>query len=234
GGYAASCGDKIWYVHPYQLSHTDYFAAVFRQLWRELGGTFSGQVRDGLVPAGARAVTSWDSPTLPDIIRDINKYSNNVMARQLLMSLSAETLKLPGSPERGGRAVKSWLAGKGIEAPELIIENGSGLSRIERISARTMGLVLGAAFQSPTMPEYLSSLPLAGYDGTMRTRLKNRSVAGNAHVKTGSLDAVRAIAGYVLAASGKRYVVVCLVNHQNAPAAGPANDLLLQWVYENG
>jgi D-alanyl-D-alanine carboxypeptidase/D-alanyl-D-alanine-endopeptidase (penicillin-binding protein 4) len=234
GSYPASCGEKIWYVHPWQLNRADYAGVLFRQLWSELGGTLTGTVRDGPLPAGARQVAEWESPALPEIIRDINKYSNNVMARQLLMGMSAELLRLPGSPERGARAVKSWLAGKGIAAPELVIENGSGLSRQERISAATMGQVLASAFRAPTMPEFMSSLPLAGYDGTMRRRVKNRSVAGNAHIKTGSLDEVRAIAGYVLAASGKRYAVVCLVNHRNAPAAQEANDLLLQWVYDNG
>ena len=82
--------------------------------------------------------------------------------------------------------------------------------------------------------EFISSLPLVGYDGTMRQRLKTRSVAGSAHIKTGSLNEVRAVAGYVLAASGKRYAVVCIVNHHNAPAAQEAQDALLQWVYEQG
>jgi D-alanyl-D-alanine carboxypeptidase/D-alanyl-D-alanine-endopeptidase (penicillin-binding protein 4) len=68
----------------------------------------------------------------------------------------------------------------------------------------------------------------------MRQRVRNRGVAGNAHIKTGSLNDVRAIAGYVLAASGKRYAVVCIVNHRNAPAAQEAGDALLQWVYEHG
>ncbi|MDB5763650.1 MAG: dacB [Herminiimonas sp.] len=234
GTYSSSCGDKTWYVHPYQMTHTQYFAAVFRQLWNDLGGTFKGDVRSGVVPPGARLVGEWESPALPEVIRDINKYSNNVMARQLLLTIAADVFKLPANPERGARAIKSWLAGKGIDAPELTIENGSGLSRNERISAGTMGRMLVAAFQSPTMPEFISSMPLAGYDGTMRQRLKTRSVAGNAHIKTGSLNDVRAIAGYVQAASGKHYAVVCIINHRNAPAGQEAHDALLQWVYERG
>jgi D-alanyl-D-alanine carboxypeptidase/D-alanyl-D-alanine-endopeptidase (penicillin-binding protein 4) len=234
GTYSAACGDQIWYVHPYQMTHTQYFAAVFRQLWRDLGGTLKGEIKNGLVPPGAPLVAEWESTTLPEVIRDINKYSNNVMARQLLLTMAADILKLPANPERGARVIKSWLARKGIEANELVIENGSGLSRVERISANTMGRMLTAAFQAPTMPEFISSLPLVGYDGTMRQRLKTRSVAGNAHIKTGSLNEVRAVAGYVLAASGKRYAVVCIVNHRNAPAAQEAQDAFLQWVYEQG
>jgi D-alanyl-D-alanine carboxypeptidase/D-alanyl-D-alanine-endopeptidase (penicillin-binding protein 4) len=115
-----------------------------------------------------------------------------------------------------------------------VIENGSGLSRDERVSAQTMGRMLVAAYQSPLMAELMSSLPLVAYDGTMRKRLTTEAVAGHAHIKTGSLDEVRAIAGYVLAASGKRYVVVCIINDPNAGGGRAAQDALLQWLYENG
>ena len=131
------------------------------------------------------------------------------------------------------RHIRQALA-KGIDAPELSIENGAGLSRTERISPRTMGRMLVAAFQSPTMPEFVGSLSLVGHDGTMRQRLTNHTVAGKAHIKTGLLNDARAVAGYVLAASGKRYVVVCLINHVNAQRGNEAQDALLQWVYERG
>jgi D-alanyl-D-alanine carboxypeptidase/D-alanyl-D-alanine-endopeptidase (penicillin-binding protein 4) len=215
-------------------SSVDYFGMVFRQLWSEVGGTFSGSVTNGLVPSDARPVAEWQSPSLPEVIRDINKYSNNVMARQLLLTIGGETSGLPATPERGAAAVKTWLSSKGIDTAPLIIENGSGLSRIERVSAGMMGRMLLAAYQSPVMPELMSSLPLAAYDGTMRKRLTTQLVAGRAHIKTGSLNDVRAIAGYVLAASGKRYVVVCIINHPNAVGGQAAHDALLQWIYENG
>lgn len=234
GSYPAACGEKTWYMHPYQLSHAEYFGIVFRQLWTDVGGVFQGSVNDGLVPSGARLVSEWQSPSLPEVVRDINKYSNNVMARQLLLTLAAETLKLPATPERGARVVKAWLSDKGIASNQLAIENGSGLSRTERISAEAMGRMLVAAYQSPVMPELMSALPLVGFDGTMRKRLTTRTIAGNAHIKTGSLNDVRAVAGYVLAISGKRYAVVCIINHANAAAGQAAHDALLQWIYENG
>jgi len=234
GTFSVSCGEKTWYMHPYQLSHNQYFAAVFRQMWSDLGGVFKGNVRDGVTPPTARLVTEWESVTLPEVIRDINKYSNNVMARQLLMTIAAQVLKIPANPERGAQVVKNWLSSKGIDAPELVIENGSGLSRIERIAPRTMASMLLAAFKSPLMPEFISSMPLVGYDGTMRHRLTDQGVAGNAHIKTGRLDGVLALAGYVLAASGKHYVVVCIINHRNAARGQEAQDVLLQWVYEHG
>jgi serine-type D-Ala-D-Ala carboxypeptidase/endopeptidase (penicillin-binding protein 4) len=234
GGFPASCGEKSWRLHPYQLTSDQYFGAVFRQMWRELGGNWQGKVRSGPLPPNARLVTEWESPTLPEVIRDINKYSNNVMARQLLLTLAAGPAQTAATTERGALAIRTWLAVKGIAASDLVIENGSGLSRSERISAGTLGRVLLAAYRSPLMPEFLSSLPLVGYDGTMRNRLKSNGVAGHAHIKTGTLKEVRAMAGYVLAASGRRYVVVCLINHPNAVRGQEAQDLLLQWVYERG
>ncbi|WP_025915639.1 D-alanyl-D-alanine carboxypeptidase/D-alanyl-D-alanine-endopeptidase [Herminiimonas sp. CN] len=234
GTFPAACGDKTWYLNPYRISHAQFFGKMFRQLWQELGGAFRGEVVDGRVPDGARLIAEWASPALPEIIRDINKFSNNVMARQVLLSLAPEQPALPASTGRGAEAVKAWLAGKGIDAPELVIENGSGLSRSERISARTLGRMLVAAYHSPTMPEFIGSLPLVGLDGTMRKRLQAENVAGHAHIKTGSLEQVRSIAGYVLAASGRRYVVVCLINDRNAAKAREAQDALLQWIYQAG
>ena len=234
GSYSASCGVKTWWLHPFELSHQQYAAAVIRQLWTDTGGALNGDVRDGTVSAGARLLYEAESQSLAEITRDINKFSNNVMARQLFLTLSAETLKLAGSAERSSRAVKTWLAEKKIGGEELVMENGSGLSRIERLSAGAMGRMLVAAFKSPVMPELMSSMPLVAYDGTMRRRLKTRDIAGQAHIKTGSLNDVRSIGGYVLAASGRRYAVVFMVNHGNAGASQGAQDALLQWVYAEG
>ena len=232
GVYPASCGEQTWNVSI--LDHRQYVGALFRSLWTELGGSLLGTVRDGTVPADARMLVERASPNLADVVRDINKFSNNVMARELFLSLAAETMKTPANLDGGQRVVRSFYANKGIAMPELVIENGSGLSRRERISARSMARVLQAAWASPVMPEFMSSLPLVGFDGTMKKRLNLRSVAGQAHIKTGSLGEVRALAGYVLSASGKRYIVVAFVNHPNAASAQPAHDALLQWVYDRG
>jgi len=232
GNFAASCGEKTWYLHPDQLTSMQYFAVVFRKMWSDIGGTFKGDVRTGALTTDARFVTEWESVTLPEVIRDINKYSNNVMARQVLLSLAAQGTTAPANHFRGAQIIKTWLEEKGISAPELVIENGSGLSRSERIAPRTMGQMLISAYQSPLMPEFMSSMPLVGFDGTMRRRLTSASIAGKAHIKTGRIDQVRSIAGYVFAASGKRYAVVCIVNHPNADASQAAQDAMLQWVYE--
>jgi D-alanyl-D-alanine carboxypeptidase/D-alanyl-D-alanine-endopeptidase (penicillin-binding protein 4) len=232
GVYAGACGEQTWNVAV--LDHRQYVGALFRALWTELGGTWNGIVRDGILPADARVLVEHESPSLAEVVRDINKYSNNVMARELFLSTAAEVGKAPANLDRAQRLVRGFYDGKGIAMPELVLENGSGLSRRERISAASMGRVLQAAWASPVMPEFVASLPLVGFDGTMRRRLNLRSVAGQAHVKTGSLADARAIAGYVLAASGHYYVVVVLIDHANAGQGQAGQDALLQWVYEHG
>ncbi len=230
GSYPLSCGEKEWNVA--LLSHQDYIAGVFKKLWEDMGGVLRGRTRDGAVPTMARLIATQDSASLAEIVRDINKYSNNVMARQLYLSLSAEMLGAPGRTDKSATVIRSWLEQKSLSMPELVLENGSGLSREERISAGSMGRLLVAAFRSPVMPELLASLPLVAYDGTMRRRLKFESIAGQAHIKTGSLTGVRSVAGYVLDREGRRKVVVFFINHANAAAGQAAQDALLRWVYE--
>jgi D-alanyl-D-alanine carboxypeptidase/D-alanyl-D-alanine-endopeptidase (penicillin-binding protein 4) len=229
GVFAASCGERV--RHFSVLSHAQYTYALFRELWRELGGTFTGTVREGSAAPDARLLASVQSPSLSEVVRDINKYSNNVMARQLFLTLGAVGAGAPASADKTARVIRQWLAGKGLSFPELALENGSGLSRVERISAKSLGDLLLAAYKSPVMPELMASLPLAAVDGTMKKRLSGADVAGQAHIKTGTLSGVRAIAGYVLDAQGRRVVVVFIVNHANAGSAQPVQDALLRWVH---
>ena len=165
-------------------------------------------------------------------MRHTNKFSNNIMARHLYLTLGAENAGAPANGHKAFAAIRTWIAGKGIAAPELVLENGSGLSRIERISAGSLAALLQAAWRSPVMPEFISSMPVAAVDGTMRRRLKGEGVAGQAHIKTGLLADARAMAGYVLDRGGRRQVVVMIVNHPGAPETQPAMDALLRWVYE--
>lgn len=228
GQYPASCGEKDLNVA--LLEPNDQLAGVFRQFWSESGGAWQGSVREGAVPPGARLIHAHDSPALAEVVRDTNKFSNNIMARHLFLALGAENG--PASAARSVAAVRSWLAAKKIPAPELVMENGSGLSRLERISAGNLAALLQAAWRSPVMPEFIASMPIAGLDGTMRRRLKNDGVAGQAHIKTGLLSDVRSMAGYVLDRHGRRVIVVMLVNHPNAHQAQPALDALLRWTHE--
>jgi D-alanyl-D-alanine carboxypeptidase/D-alanyl-D-alanine-endopeptidase (penicillin-binding protein 4) len=229
GAFPLSCGDRVWHVS--LLSHTQYVDAVFRALWTGSGGVWRGRARDGLAPADARRLAQHESESLAEVIRDINKFSNNVMARQLFLTIGGETSRMPASTERAQRVIGDWLVGKGLERREFVLENGAGLSRVERLTPAGLSKLLVAAYASPLMPEYISSLPLVGVDGTMR---KRSGAAGSAHIKTGLLADTRAIAGYVLAASGRRYAVVAFVNHVNAGGSQGALDDLLNWVYVNG
>jgi len=231
GSYPSACGEQKWNIG--LLPHAQYVLGVFRQLWAELGGSLTGGVRDGAPPAGARLLASVESPPLAEIVRDINKYSNNVMARQLFLTLGQAAPGNGGATTaRADEAVRAWLESKGLRLPELVLDNGSGLSRRERISADGTARLLAAAWKSAVMPELMSSLPLLAVDGTMKKRLRDGSAAGQAHIKTGSLEGVKTMAGYVLDRSGRRQIVVFFVNHPNAAAAQPAQDALLQWVYE--
>ena len=229
GTYARDCGERTRSFS--LLSHRAYVAALFAQLWKDLGGTVTGTIRDGPVPPGARLIATVRSPALSEVVRDVNKFSNNVMARQLFLTLGALGGGAPGTMEKARGAVRQWLNQKGLSIPELVIENGSGLSRIERISAQNLGMLLVEAFRSPVMPEFISSMPIVAADGTMRKRLANAEIAGQAHIKGGTLAGVRAIAGYVLDARGRRVVVVLIVNHANAHNAQGAQDALLRWVH---
>jgi D-alanyl-D-alanine carboxypeptidase/D-alanyl-D-alanine-endopeptidase (penicillin-binding protein 4) len=234
GSYALSCGERTIAVHAYPLTHNEYFDSSMRQLWREMGGSVQGVTREGVLPTQAQEITQWQSTALTDAIRDINKFSNNVMARQLLLTLAAERGYQPASKEAGAAVIRQWLIAKGINAAELVIDNGSGLSRADRLSAALLARILQLAWMSPTMPEFIASLPLAGVDGTMRKRAESLSVKSFAHIKTGSLTEVAGIAGYVTTRSGKRMIVVCIVNHSEAGKLKEAMDNLLQWVHENG
>ncbi|WP_375591815.1 D-alanyl-D-alanine carboxypeptidase/D-alanyl-D-alanine-endopeptidase [Chitiniphilus eburneus] len=221
------------------LSYLDaptYTAGLIRTLWRELGGEIGGATREGPVPAGATRLAANASPDLVSAIRDINKFSNNLMARQLFLTLGA-AYRQPGDANdavSAAGAVGAWLADNALAWPELSLENGSGLSRRERISARHLAQLLVRAEQGPYSAEFISSLPIVAVDGTMKKRLNGSGVAGAAHVKTGTLKDVRAVAGYVQAQDGQRYAVVGLINHAAAPAAGPALDALLAWVGDGG
>ncbi len=233
GGYPRDCGERELAFHVHTLDPVQYFGAVFRVLWAELDGALSGQVRDGRVPAGSRELLAWPSRPLAQVLVDINKQSNNVMARNLMLSLVAERGVKPATADAASERVLAWMAAGGIAAQGTVIENGSGLSRAERLPAATLAAVLQHAWQQPTMPELLASLPVAGIDGTMVKRNGDSPVRGRAHMKTGSLAGVASIAGYVSAKSGRRVIVVCMINHANANDARGAFDTLLDWVYAN-
>lgn len=225
------------------LERDDYLDRLVRQRWHDLGGTLRGPTVSGVSPPAARLLAEHLARALPEVVRDTNKQSDNALARTLFLSLgSLESDPLLGSRplapaagttfERADGVVRAWLRAHAIDPGELVLENGAGLSRTERISPRQLAGVLKAGLASPWVPELLSSMPIAGTDGTLRRRLKDSSAAGRARMKTGTLNNVVAIAGYVPDAAGRTCVVVAMVN--DAQAGGGRGravlDMLVDWV----
>ncbi|ABE46505.1 D-alanyl-D-alanine carboxypeptidase/D-alanyl-D-alanine endopeptidase [Polaromonas sp. JS666] len=238
GSYPAGCGEKVWpvaYIDP-----TSYAERAVAGLWQDMGGRLGGRVREGRAPLGVKPAFEVVSPTLAEVIRDINKYSNNVMAQQLFLTLSL----VPGQPRPGGlddaasneasrEVVRSWWRERLGEQDMPVLDNGSGLSRLERATPQGLARLLQTAYVSGAMPELMASLPISGVDGTLR-RSKSRMSQGWAHLKSGSLRDANALAGYVHTPSGRRLVVVAIVNHPNAPAARPALEALVNWALKEG
>lgn len=215
------------------LDHATYAAGSVRALWRELGGSFQGGNRMGNTPSSARLLASSQSPDLTSVIRDINKYSNNTMARQLFLSIGAR-YRMPGDTDDAAsawRVINQWLRGKGIRISSLVMENGSGLSRRERITAREMATILQHAWHSPYAAELIASLPLPAMDGTLRKRMRDTPVAGNAHLKTGTLSNVRALAGFSRDSAGNSWALVTILNHPNAGGKSAILDQIVQTLY---
>ncbi|MFT3812713.1 MAG: D-alanyl-D-alanine carboxypeptidase/D-alanyl-D-alanine-endopeptidase [Acidovorax sp.] len=221
GVYPAACGERPWSMAPVDAQR--FAARAVEGMWRALGGRLSGQVRDGRVPAELQPVFSQPSLPLGEVVRSVNKFSNNVMAQQIFLTLGLQK-NGAGSFDAARAALRQWWQRRvGDDAP--VLDNGAGLSRSERISAQALARMLQAAWASPVMPELLASLPIAGLDGTLH-RSQSRATA---HLKTGSLRDVAAIAGYVDGAGGHRWVLVAIINHANAAAARPALDALIDW-----
>jgi serine-type D-Ala-D-Ala carboxypeptidase/endopeptidase (penicillin-binding protein 4) len=249
GTFSPDCGER--YLELSVLDDEQYAFYTFKKLWRELGGVFNGKLKNknwsetqdlskrqdlsatpNLKKPAIKVIEQMSEP-LGYVIRDMNKWSNNLTARQLLLTLAAEKQILPATETAGAAVIKNWLASKNIYAKELKIENGSGLSRIERISSQHLGQMLVSAYNSPVMPELIASLPILGLDGTTQKRLKDSAAQRRVHLKTGSLDGVSALAGYVLSRQNKRYVFIFIVNHANAAASRTAQDALIEWVYQH-
>ena len=231
GDFPASCGQYA--LSRTVLQHDSYAYGVFDALWAQLGGRLRGGLRNERVPEDSEPVMVWRSRPLGEVIRSINKFSNNVMTRQLLYTLGAEQLEPPGTERKGVQAIHDYLVGMGLDVASLALDNGAGLSRDTRISAQLMADVLRTAYESVYMPEFLASLSLGGLDGTTRGRFDGHPEAGRMHVKTGRLDHVSALAGFVHAGSGSTYVVVAMLNAPDAHR-GPGEELqdgLLHWVY---
>jgi serine-type D-Ala-D-Ala carboxypeptidase/endopeptidase (penicillin-binding protein 4) len=232
GALSAHCAERSFtrvLLHP-----ATYAFGTFVELWHELGGEFLGKLRVEAAPADAQALLSFDSLTLSEIVRLTNKYSSNLMARHLLLTIGQERFGGPATLEKGAEAIAEWGRERGLDDRSMEIDNGSGLSRSTHISALQMAQILSFAYRSRYAPEFIASLPLAGIDGTLRSRMKT-SPGGAVRLKTGHIDGVSAVAGYVTAGSGRTLVLVSLINHSRADlGAGEAvHAALVSWILDN-
>ncbi|TXH66845.1 MAG: D-alanyl-D-alanine carboxypeptidase/D-alanyl-D-alanine-endopeptidase [Thiothrix sp.] len=231
GSYIGSCGSRL---ETLVLSSPEEHAFnAFRDFWQMLGGKLGGGLQIGALKAGDRQYYVHTSMPLAEQIRLINKWSNNVMTRQVMLSVGAKMFDAPATLEKGRLAILKVLSDQGISTQGLVIDNGSGLSRDERVSARQFGELLQAIWRDPYMPELLNSLPLLGEDGTLARRFRHSDLAGRTRLKTGTLRDVSAIAGYMLTRSGKRMIIVMQQNGQRSAGFGHSlQNLLLEWVFE--
>ena len=231
GRFPAGCNHYI--LSRSLLTHETYAYGAFKSTWQQLGGSIAGQVRTAAAPVTGKPFLVHHSKPLSDIIRLINKFSNNVMTRQLLLTLGAELHEQPGTVGKGIRVIEHYLTGLGLDTQGLNIDNGSGLSRDVRIPAKLLADILEYAWTIPYRPEFISSLSITGVDGTAKYRLRHKAASGYAHVKTGTIDEVSAVAGYVYARSGREYIVAGMMNRKLAHK-GHGKELmnaLISWVY---
>lgn len=229
GNLPASCGARDWSVSP--LPPESFAASLVSSLWSESGGLLGGTVRSGTTPPQASTLFEVDSAPLADAVREMNKWSSNLIARQIVATLGTQRIGSLDMMADGAQVIVETLAAAGIPIQGLVIENGSGLSRVERVRADALGDLLITAWNRPWMPEFISALALAGVDGTARRRLAGSPANGRAHIKTGTLDGVRAMAGYVLDYEGRRHAVVMMVNDPRAFNSEAAQDALIEWVW---
>lgn len=233
GQLSTQCGERTLALNVSQPAAN--MAAWIRTVWQELGGIHLGQVKEGVPGPRAGLLMAFDSLPLSLLVRDVNKYSNNVMAKMLFLNLGVARYGAPATWDKGERAVRAWLEEKGMDIPKLVLENGSGLSRLERISAAALARLLTWAARQPAYFEFAASLPSVGMEGTQKNRFngnngQGKDLSGLAWLKSGSLNGARNLAGYVLGPEGERRVMVFLINHHNATRAIKAQEALLEWV----
>jgi D-alanyl-D-alanine carboxypeptidase/D-alanyl-D-alanine-endopeptidase (penicillin-binding protein 4) len=227
GYYPTACGDRTLWLSA--LPNEDTAASLFRAYWSELGGTLTGSIRQGSASDKASVLLEFDSPPLSEIVRLTNKYSNNVMAKMLFLDLGAARYGAPATWDKSRRAIHAWLAEKKLDMPELVIDNGSGLSRTARISAGSVAKLLVWASKQPLYYEFAASLPALGLEGTQRHRMQDSPQAGRAWLKSGSLDGIHNLAGYILDHKGRRKVFVLFINGASGPQAEIVQKAALEW-----
>jgi serine-type D-Ala-D-Ala carboxypeptidase/endopeptidase (penicillin-binding protein 4) len=216
------------------IERNDYIARLVQALWSRMGGRWRGPVREGVAPGDARLLAEHRSRPLSELVRAINKPSDNAFTRTLMLAIGRAAPGLDEEPtlQRADRAIRSWMRSKGIADAGLVLDNGSGLSRSERLTAAQLEGVVRAGINSRWAPEFLASLPIAGLDGTLRRRFVDNAAAGWARMKTGTLRNTVTLAGTLPDAAGQPLVMVVMINDDRVKPAQlrPVVDRLVDWV----
>jgi D-alanyl-D-alanine carboxypeptidase/D-alanyl-D-alanine-endopeptidase (penicillin-binding protein 4) len=216
------------------IDRDEFIGRLVRRQWADLGGHWHGQAREAVTPPGAVVLAERQSRPLSELVRGINKVSDNARTRTLLLAIGRQSPGALDEPtlQRADRAVRAWMAGQGIPQEGLVLDNGSGLSRAEKLSAAQLEAVVRAGMTGPWAPEFLASLPVVGVDGFMRWRQPEGGVPIQARLKPGGLRNVASVAGTVTDAGGQPMIVVVILNHDSARAAvsRPIIDTVLEWV----
>lgn len=231
GTFPDSCRDFSFYRS--MLSHNEYTFALFKSIWHQLGGELSGDWRNIIFEPLDEPFFSYDSETLSNVIGSINKHSNNVMTRNLLLTLAAEKYPLPATQKKGRMVIEEWLNNKGLNRIGFDYDNGAGLSRQSRLTAEQVTELLLETYKSPFMPEFMASLSLSGLDGTMFERFSDDEITGKLHVKTGMIDHVSSMAGYLYSKNGKRYAFSIIQNYHDIHRGygEEVQETLVRWLY---
>lgn len=230
GTVSSTCGERRYSFVITDPANTLY--STVSKIWtQDMAGVI--EKNDFIVaatPADAKLLAKIESEPVSDVLAMINKKSNNVMAQQLFLSIGAKQPGNADTSEKAYQGIQQWFKSRGLDFPELVMENGSGLSRNGQISARHIAELLMDAYQHPQKEAFINSLPIMGVDGTLKKRMKGSHVAGHAHLKTGTLNNAKALAGYVTADDGETYVVAILHNDPTVKyKARPVHDQIIDW-----
>lgn len=224
GNYSPRCGEQAFYTTA--LSQAANAAGVFSALWKRMGGEWRGEWRVAESPPDAKTIAVFESPPLHSAVTAMNKFSNNAIARNIFLSLAGATHEPPFTPVAARSVFGEWMRGLGVEG-EFYAENGSGLSRDGILSAGQTAFLLRKIAAHPLRAEIISSLPVLGIDGTLRKRLQ-KTARARGHLKTGSLNGVKNIAGFLRDDSGREIIFVCFVEASGARARR-FQDALIKW-----
>ncbi|OYV00707.1 MAG: D-alanyl-D-alanine carboxypeptidase/D-alanyl-D-alanine-endopeptidase, partial [Burkholderiales bacterium PBB5] len=240
GSWRPGCAAREQVLAP--LPHGEFTERAVQVLWREAGGRMKGRVVNRALPAlptdgqgqPAAAWSTHQGEPLAQVLRDINKTSDNLGARNLMLSLARGFPQRPATLADAQQRLSAWLARQGLQPGDIAVDTGAGLSRGERGKPRAMVQLLRHAWFSDQARPFIDSLPVAGVDGTLMHRMTHGAATGRAFLKTGTLLDTRALAGYVQAASGQVYAVAALVNHAEAQRATPMLDAAVEWLAQQG